>query len=310
MRFVDAAEIRRVLSFPGLVQAMAEAHRRPRMPVKDVLIDDAAGSYFVRSAVDPGRFMLSKLVTSFPGNPAAGRPTVQAVAVLFDAQDGRPLLSLDGTELTHWRTAADSALGASLLAAPSPNTLLLVGAGAMARPLVRAHRAVRPSLARVLVWNRSRDRAEAVVRDLVAEGMAAELAPDLREATRQADVITACTAATEPLIRGADLKPGVHVDLIGGYTPAMREADDDAIRRARVYTDRRESAADVGDITQPLASGALAPADLLADLYDLCAAPPPGRAPDAITLFKNAGGGHLDLMTAEAVLRGLDGAAA
>ncbi len=306
MRFVDAAEIRRVLSFPLLVAALDEAHRRAKIEIQDGFLGSENSQYFVRHAVDRGRFMASKLITSFPDNPAtANLPAVQAVCVVFDGSNGRPLAVLDGTEITYWRTAADSALGAKLLAVPHPMTLLVVGAGEMCPRLVRAHLAVRPSLQRVVIWNRSAKRAADVVSLLVGEGIAAEQTDDLDMATRMADIVSTCTRSHTPLVKGANLQPGTHLDLVGGYTPETREADDEAARRARIFVDRRETAFHgVGDILQPIASGAIREADVLGDLHDLVAGRIAGRiSPTDITLFKNAGGGHLDLMTAEVVLR-------
>jgi ornithine cyclodeaminase len=148
MRVVDAAEIRKVLTFEMLVDAIESAHRRPRMEVQDGLLGTEQEQYLVRHAVDRGRFMASKLVTSFPANLAAGKPpAVQAVCVLFDGGNGSPLAVIDGTELTYWRTAADSALGAKLPAPLNPEAMLVVGAGKLSRWLVQAHRAVRPSFA-------------------------------------------------------------------------------------------------------------------------------------------------------------------
>ena len=306
MRFIGAEEIRSVLSFPLLIDALEAAHRRPKFEVQDAFLGSEQGLYFVRHAVDHGRYMASKLITSFPGNPGAGAlPAVQAVCVLFDGTNGRPLAVLDGTEITYWRTAADSALGARILASPDAETLLIVGAGEMSTRLVRAHRAVRPSLRRVLVWNRTRDRALQVAARLDAEGIEAEAVDDLAAATRSADIVSTCTRSHEPLVFGADLKPGAHLDLVGGYTASTREADDEAARRARVFVDRRESAFDgVGDILQPIASGAIREADVLGDLYDLVGGTVVGRrSPSDITFFKNAGGGHLDLMTAELIVQ-------
>ena len=308
MRYVGADEIRSVLSFPLLVAAFEAAHRRPKMEVQDGLLGGEQALYFVRSAVDRGRYMASKLITSFPGNPGRGTlPAVQAVCVLFDGTDGRPLAVIDGTELTYWRTAADSALGASLLAPPAPETLLVVGAGEMSMRLVHAHCAVRPTLRRVLVWNRTLERAAAVAGRLRDEGIEGEAVDDLAAATRAADIVSTCTRSHEPLVHGADLKPGAHLDLVGGYLPASREADDEAARRSRVFVDRRESAFHgVGDILQPIASGAIGETDVLGDLYDLVAGRVVGRrSASDITFFKNAGGGHLDLMTAEAIFRKL-----
>ena len=306
MRFIDAAEIRRVLTFPLLVDGLAAAHRRAKIAVLDGHLGREHALYFVRSAADEGRYMASKLITSFPGNLAGGGlPAVQAVVVLFDGSDGRPLAVMDGTEITYWRTAADSALGARTLANPEPAILLVVGAGEMAKWLVRAHRAVRPSIGRVLIWNRTKARAEAVAALLRGEGVEAEATEDLDAATRIADLITTCTRSHAPVVRGANLKPGAHLDLVGGYTPETREADDAAAIRASIFVDRRESAMGVvGDIVQPIASGAISEGDVKGDLYDLLRNRIEGRqSEEEITLFKNAGGGHLDLMTAEIVWR-------
>jgi ornithine cyclodeaminase len=306
MRFVDAQEIRRLLTFPLLVDALEAAHRRPPMQIQDSLLGSETGQYFVRHAVDPRRYMASKLTPSFPGNLTAGAlPAVQAVLVLFDGTNGRPLAVMDGTEITYWRTAADSALGAKILAPPEPRTLLIVGAGEMSVRLVHAHRTVRPSLQRVLIWNRTPERAAAVAAGLAAEGIESTAVDDLAAATGLADVISTCTRSHEPLVLGARLKAGVHLDLVGGYKPDTREADDEAARRALVFVDRRESAFHgVGDILQPIASGAIREVDVLGDLHDLVSGGVRGRRSSAdITFYKNAGGGHLDLMTAELVFR-------
>jgi ornithine cyclodeaminase/alanine dehydrogenase-like protein (mu-crystallin family) len=308
MRFVPADEIRSLLSFPMLIDALEAAHRRPRIEVQDAALGSETAQYFVRHAVDRGRYLASKLITSFPGNVGTGSlPAVQAVCVLFDGTNGQPLAVIDGTEITYWRTAADSALGAKILAPPDPATLLVVGAGAMSTRLVRAHRAARPSLRRVLVWNRTKERALQVAARLTEEGIESEVFDDLAAATRMADIVSTCTRSHEPLVLGANLKPGVHLDLVGGYTPSTREADDEAARRALIFVDRRESAFDgVGDILQPIASGAIRPADVLGDLYDLVGGVVAGRrSPSDITFFKNAGGAHLDLMTAELIVRRL-----
>jgi len=307
MRFVDAAEVRKVLTFPNLVASLEAAHRRPKVEVQDGFLGTEKEQYFVRHAVDRGRFMASKLITSFPANLAGGKlPTVQAVCVLFDGTNGRPLVVIDGTEITYWRTAADSALGAKLLAPTEPQTLLVVGAGEMSKWLTRAHCTVRPSLRRVLIWNRTPERAAEVAALLAQEGIAVEVTRDLEAATRAADISTTCTRSHDPMIKGANLKRGAHLDLVGGYTPETREADDEAVRRALVFVDRRESASGVGDILQPITNGVIGEIDVLGDLYDLVGGTVAGRrSPDDITFFKNAGGGHLDLMTSEVVFQQL-----
>ncbi|HEY2780775.1 MAG TPA: hypothetical protein VGI90_08365 [Steroidobacteraceae bacterium] len=308
LRYIGAEEIRGLLTFPLLIAALEAGHRRPRIDIQDSLLGSESGQYFVRNAVDGGRYMASKLITSFPANIAAGAlPAVQALVVLFDGRNGQPRAILDGTEITYWRTAADSALGAKLLAPPRPATLLIVGAGEMSIHLIRAHLSVKPSIRRILVWNRSKERAALLAERLRAEDIEAEPTADLAAGTKAADLISTCTRSPQPLVLGANLRAGVHLDLVGGYTPDTREADDDAARRARVFVDRRESAFDgVGDILQPIASGAIRESDVLGDLYDLVSGGLVGRSADSdITFFKNAGGAHLDLMTAELIVQRL-----
>jgi ornithine cyclodeaminase/alanine dehydrogenase-like protein (mu-crystallin family) len=305
MLVVSAQDIRRVLTFPILIAAIEQAHRRHKIEIQDASLGNESEHYFVRHAVDRGRFMASKLITSFPDNLGKGKlPAVQAVCVIFDGGNGKPLAVLDGTEITYWRTAADSALGAKLLASEKPDVLLVVGAGEMSRWLIRAHLSVRPSLRKIMIWNRSPERADKVVEECLSEGIGAEAVRDLSAATRIADVITTCTRSHVPLIRGADLKPGAHLDLVGGYTERSREADDDSAKRSLIFVDRKESAfAGVGDILQPIASGAIAKSDVLGDLYDLVGGDLIGRrSAGDITMFKNAGGAHFDLIASEAVL--------
>ncbi len=308
MRFIDAETIRSVLTLPLLVAAIEAAHRRSKIEVADAHMGSEDARYFVRHAVDAGRFMASKLITSFPANLEHGTcPAVQAVLVMFDGRDGRPLATMDGTEVTWWRTAADSALGARYLASPEPRTLLVIGAGAMSHWLVRAHTTARPTITRILVWNRTRQRAAALATRLAGDGFTAEAIDDLATGIARADVVSSATRSQVPLIEGGLLRPGQHVDLVGGYSAATREADDEAMRRGRVFVDRRETAfAGVGDILAPIRSGALREADVVGDLYDLVAGTVAGRrSADDITVFKNAGGAHLDLMTAEAVIERL-----
>lgn len=304
MRFVDAQEINDALTFPSLIAAMETAHARAKIEIEDGYLGSEGAHYFVRHAVDRGRLMGSKLITSFPANLGGELPAVQSVCVVFDGTNGRPLAVLDGTALTTWRTAADSALGAKFLAVDDPQTLLVVGAGAISRWLVRAHCSVRPSLKRVLIWNRTAARAVDVAQSLSQEGIAAEAVRELDAAVPEADVITSCTRAHEPLVRGALLKTGAHLDLVGSYTPQTREADDACVRRALLFVDRRETAlTGVGDIVQPIAHGVISERNIIGDLYDLAGGTVAGRrSPTDITVFKNAGGAHLDLMTAEVVL--------
>jgi hypothetical protein len=195
-------------------------------------------------------------VTVFPGNATCSLPAVHGTYVLLDAATGVPAAVLDGTALTLRRTAAASALAASYLARPDSAVHLMVGTGALAPHLIVAHSGVRP-IRQSLVWGRDAKKAAALAARLAAAGIAATPVADLAAAAGTADIVTCATLAREPLIRGAWLKPGAHLDLVGGYTPEMREADDDAVVCARVYVDTEAALQEAGDVVQPLLSGVL-----------------------------------------------------
>jgi ornithine cyclodeaminase/alanine dehydrogenase-like protein (mu-crystallin family) len=305
--FYGADALNKVIDLAALIDWMDAAHKLGAPATADSLIGPEVSRLFVRSAVLPGEAMGAKVVSIVPDNPRAGRPSVQALFVLFDGATGTPRAILDATGLTYWKTAADSALGARYLAREDAYTLLMVGAGGLAPWLIRAHRAAQPGLAEVLIWNRTAARADELASALAREGIPASAVSDLAAAARRADVISAATMARAPLIHGEWLKAGAHLDLVGAYEPSTREADDTAIRRARLFTDFRRSAEDVGEFLLPIASGAMREADIAGDLYDLVRGAAGRRSAADITLFKNAGGAHLDLMTAQFLLHRLAG---
>jgi ornithine cyclodeaminase len=216
---------------------------------------------------------------------------------------------MDGTSLTRWRTACASALAASYLAREDAAHLVMVGAGALAPYLVRAHASVRP-LKRVTLWNRNRGRAVQAAFALAVGGIEVEVTDELEAAVREADIISCATLSTTPLVRGKWLKKGAHVDLVGGFTPKMREADDDAVKKSRVYVDTRAAALkEAGDIVQPLKKGVLKKTGVRADLFDLCRGKAKGRTKEGeITLFKSVGTAIEDLAAAMLVWRGPQGA--
>jgi ornithine cyclodeaminase len=224
------------------------------------------------------RFLGCKLVTVFPDNAKFGRPSLHGVYLLLSGETGEPLAMLDGRALTAWRTAAASALAARYLARADASHLLMVGAGALARHLVRAHAAVRP-IRTVTLWNRTRRSADALASALADTGLVVSVADDLETAAGAADIISCATLASTPLLHGAWIRGGTHIDLVGGFTAAMREADDEVVRRARIYVDTRAGAlSEAGDIIDPLARGVIAAADIAGDLFDLCRCKVPGRA--------------------------------
>jgi alanine dehydrogenase len=259
----------------------------------------ADGTLLLMPAWRAGEYLGIKLVTIFPGNSDRGLPAVSAGYMLMDGQSGVVLAMIDGDELTAKRTAATSALAARFLARADARTLLVVGTGRIARELARCHVAARPALERVLVWGRSAQHAAAAAAELAREGLVATPAPDLEAAVRVADIVTSATLATAPLIRGDWVRPGTHVDLVGGYTPAMREADDALIRKARVYADTRAGVLkEAGDLVVPIAHGVL-DADAVVDLEGLCRREHPGRRSAAeVTVFKSVGAALEDLAAA------------
>ncbi|WP_237478123.1 ornithine cyclodeaminase family protein [Lichenibacterium dinghuense] len=317
MRLVSADEIDRALDPRSLVEALRRAfasatYVAPTRHHHAIGREGGATHLLMPAwsagAPGPGAYVGTKIVDVFPDNGRLGLPAVMGVYVLQSGETGAPLAVLDGTRLTHRRTAAVSALAADLLARPDASRLLLVGAGALAPHLARAHAAVRP-LSRIAVWNHRPAGAERLAAALRAEGFPAEAAPDLEAAVRAADTVCCATLATAPLLRGAWLAPGQHLDLVGAFTMGMREADDACLRRARVFVDTPAALFEGGDVAVAIRDGALREADVLADLAALCRGSHPGRG-DAgeVTLFKAVGTAVADLATAVAVRDALDAA--
>jgi len=303
MRTVSGDDIARVLTYAGLVEALRDAFRSDIVvPVRHHYAlpqPSADGTLLVMPAwtASPG-FVGCKIVTVCPDNLAVDVPSVQGTYLLMSGTTGEPLAVMDGGTLTAWRTGAASALAASYLARSDASHLLMVGAGALGIHLVRAHAAVRP-VRRVTLWNRTRARAGRLAAALAPDGFAVSVTDDLEAAVREADVISCATLSTVPLIQGAWLARGAHVDLVGGFAPHMREADDMAIMRSRLYVDTRDGVREAGDIASPLARGIIGDADIRGDLFDLCRGTTEGRtSADEITLFKSAGTAIEDLAAA------------
>ena len=306
MLVVDGETVHRLCGWLDLVAALRQAHLGGRPLIARATVEAGlrgiTQTYFNLPAFLPGVAMGTKIATILPDNPTRhpGVPAIQALYVLFDGENGSPAAVIDGTSLTYRKTAADSALGAQLLSRADALVLTMVGAGGLAPFLARAHLAVRPTLRRVLIWNRTIDRAEAMAAGLRAEGANAEAVADVDAAVHEADIVCCSTATTAPIVRGSLLKPGAHLDLVGGYTPAMRECDDEAVLRARLFIDEASVNLELcGDLIDPIGRGVVPRDKVEGDLYDMCRE---GwrleRRADDITLFKNGGGGHLDLFTA------------
>lgn len=312
MRVVSEKEAEAALDYPGLVEHLRRSHlAAPAKAADALLVGSREGETFLtRSAWQENEVLGLKTALSFLANRARGLSPVQSVVLLFSGETGVPLCVMEGVGLTYWKTAADSALGTRLLAREDAQTLLVMGAGRLAAEMVRAHRAVRPGLSRVLLWNRTGERARAMAAALAHEapGVTPGVTPvdDLESAVRAADIISCATGATRPLIRGEWLAPGTHLDLAGSYRPDMREADPACFDGARVAVDWRDATlGKCGELIDAEAAGVFSPGSLLGDLYDIAGRDDLRLGDREITVFKNGGGGHLDLMTATYIARRL-----
>ncbi|HTR59020.1 MAG TPA: ornithine cyclodeaminase family protein [Casimicrobiaceae bacterium] len=309
MQLFDAESIRARLSWARMLAALDEALRAEvEAPLRAHHRVAVPGEPFATLLAMPawrsGRRLGVKLVTVFPGNADRGRRSVAAVYVLFDARDGTPLALLDGEELTARRTAGASAYAASKLARRGAKRLVMIGAGRLARPLIEAHRHVRP-IEHIDIWSRTLEHARATADACVKDGIPARAVTDLAAAVSEADIISCATLAAEPLVRGDWLRPGVHLDLVGAFTRDMRESDDAAMQRADlIVVDSRTGAlAEGGDVMQAIASGAIGKDKVAAELRDLARGAHPGRSrDDEITVFKSVGFALEDLAAAEAVV--------
>lgn len=283
------------LDWIAVSDAIAAGHALPRAEIGDTFLYRGADTLLSRSAWIDGLGIAVKTATIFPGNPARGLAAVNGAVCLYGDGDGCLRALVDFHLVTKWKTAADSLLAARRLARPEARAITLVGAGAVAASMAEAYAAAFPG-ARFTIWNRSPGGAARL-----AAAIGGQASDDLEGAVRGADIICTATMATAPLVRGAWLRPGQHLDLIGAYRPDMREVDDAALARGRLFVDSRETTlAHIGELMDPLARGVIAPGDVIADFYE------PGlfvrRSADEITIAKNGGGAHLDLMVARHIL--------
>ncbi|WP_428649277.1 ornithine cyclodeaminase family protein [Roseibium sp.] len=314
MLLLSEQQTRDALPFPDLIDALDGIFRSgcvmPTRHHHDMEVPgEPDATMLLMPAWVPGEFAGVKVAHVFPGNSKRGIPAVSAQYLLSDAKSGEMLALIDGGELTARRTAAASALAARSLARADARHLLVVGTGRLAPNLVAAHMAVRP-IEEVTLWGRSKEKAAEAVRELEAQFQVTfNVATDLDEALAKADIVSAATLSTEPLIKGALLRPGTHVDLVGAFKPNMRESDDDLVRRAAIFVDTKDGClSEGGDIVQPLKAGLISNADIKADLYELCRGEHPGRQnSEDITMFKSVGAALEDLAGAMLAYRNAQG---
>jgi ornithine cyclodeaminase len=301
--FIAAERVHAALEWPALIDALREGFRTVvTAPVRASHTVNAAGDRLLLMPAWDAASLGVKIVSVFPGNLARGLASVSALYLLMDAATGHPLALVDGEALTKRRTAAASALASTYLSRADSRQLLVVGAGALAPYMALAHCAVRP-IERVLVWSRTAARSAATVAQLASAGLPATVCDDLAAGLAAADVVTCATTARAPVVPGALVRPGTHVDLVGGFTPEMREGDDALMQRAELFVDTFAGALkEAGDLTQPIAAGAISRDRVRAELADLVTGRHPGRRSGAeITVFKSVGTALEDLCAARLV---------
>ena len=284
------------LDWIALTEVLEAGHALPKASVEDVFLYRGDDTLLNRSACIDGLGFAVKAATVFPGNKNFGKSVIGGAVNLFSDSDGSLEAILDFHLVTKWKTAGDSLMAARKLARPDSQRILIVGAGTVGRSLWQAYRSAFPN-ARFQVWNRSPEGAKAFLRDCPGT----EVAHDLAEAVSAADIVTSATMSTTPLIHGEWLRPGQHIDLIGAYRPDMREVDDLALQRARIFVDNFHTTVEhIGELKIPVNTGAITRDEVLADYYDVQSFQ--RGSDDEITLFKNGGGAHLDLMTCRYIL--------
>lgn len=293
---IPYAEGQENLDWIALTDALAHGHTRPKATVEDVFLYRDPDTLLNRSAWIDGMGLAIKCATIFPQNKASGTPMIHGAVNLFSDVDGQLEAILDFHLVTKWKTAGDSLLAARKLARPNSKHILIVGAGTVGRALWQAYGAAFPN-AEFTIWNRSADGANQFVK--VCQGVT--VATDLEAAVKAADIVTSATMTTEPILKGAWFQPGQHIDLIGAYRPDMREVDDDALLASRVFVDSYATTmGHIGELKIPLEAGVIPPEHIIADYYEMDAFQ--RQSDDDITLFKNGGGAHLDLMTSRYIL--------
>jgi ornithine cyclodeaminase len=293
-RLIETLEI----AFGSDFEVPLRAHHEVSLPGSN------PGTLLLMPAWQPGGSMGVKIATVFPDNAAQGYPAVNASYILMSAETGVPVAVLDGTEITLRRTAAASALASTYLSRSNATSLLMIGTGNLAPHLIAAHATARP-ITDVCVWGRRREAAEKLGGSLGTSSFSVTVADDLERAVGEADIISCATLASDPLVPGAWLKPGQHLDLVGAFKPEMREADSEAVAGADVYVDTRIGAlSEGGDIIQAIDDGAISESDICGELRDLVSGKIAGRTSDeSITLFKSVGTAIEDLAAAELAVR-------
>ena len=308
MKTIDDQHVVDCLDYRTLIEALragfACRNSQPIQMRQETGTDADSKVLLVKAAWDR-EVTVVKAVTLNANNRQSEVPYIQGLVAIFDKASGTPLGVVDAKEMTNRRTAAASALAADYLARPNAEVMTLIGTGLLAPHMALAHAATRP-IRRVNVFGRSLDKAEATAGTISRSAPAVQVRAvrDLPEAVREADIVSTATSSKSPVLHGAWISAGTHVDLVGAFTPDAREADDETMAGARVFLDDRNTTVEeAGDIALPMASGTIAANDIVGDLWDLCGGQVAGRTADReVTVFKSVGTALEDLVAAKLVV--------
>ena len=303
---LTADDIKAVASWPLVIEAIRNGHKLPKADIGDTFVHGGPNTMLVRSAYIDGLAAGVKAATVVPENPnrSSPLPSIHAQIMLFDSDTGQLSALVNGTEVTAWKTAGDSALGCDLLARRDVKTMLMIGAGAMAEPLIRAHLSVRPGLERIVIYNRTKKRADELINRLEDLSQSVSYAENLDTAVPEAEFICCATMTNDPVLMGELVSPGTHVDLVGAYKADMREANDALHSKATWFVDSYDTTLDhIGEFVIPLKAGIIERSAVKGDHHALVAGNAGRTSDDEITVFKNGGGAHLDIMVSAALVQ-------
>ena len=294
VKIINSSNVEPLLDWSELVTDLIDGHSRPKAQIRDIILSRKDDTLLSRTAWIDGLGQLVKTATIFPKNTSI--PAINGAVSLFSDETGELEAFIDFHLLTKWKTAADSLLATKYLARKNSEKILLVGSGNMSSAMVAAYKTIFPD-ANYYIWSRSLENAS-----IFSKKHAVTLVQNLKKGVEEADIICTATMSIMPLIKGKWLRPGQHLDLIGSYRPDMREIDDIAIKKGRIFVDSFDTTVEhIGELKIPLQSRVIKREDISADFYSLNKFK--RKSQNEITIAKNGGGAHLDLMTSKYILK-------
>ncbi|MDB2372421.1 ornithine cyclodeaminase [Amylibacter sp.] len=301
LRMITYKETKKLVSWLEAMDALRAGHFLKEAQVGDTFLGSKNAVLLSRSAFIEGLGYGVKAVTAMAENSKRGLPTVQGAMMVYEPITGELSAIIESKLITEIKTASDSILGAKLLARENSKHLLIIGAGTVAESLIYAYSKAFPDLEKITIWARNTEKAEILISKINGLSPTIETSDDIALSAFTADIISTATMAHEPVLKGKWVKPGTHIDLIGAFTSDMREADDFLMSSGSIFVDSRATTIEhIGELTIPISNGIISKNDIKGDFYDLIPLSKGGRkSNDEITIFKNGGGAHLDLMIAK-----------